>query len=165
MFPKLLTLTALFFLTITPVLGAEHIVRVITDYEKLRMVFEPASLNIALGDSVTWVNEKAEFHTINLFPDGYPKGVTPFKSPALNKVGERVTIKFPVPGLYEYHCLPHVMMKMVGRILVGRFALHVPLHRPTAGEITTYNAKAAKFIPVEDYRYTPPGAACCGLEV
>jgi pseudoazurin len=140
---------------VAPLSAAEHIVRVITDYEKLRMVFEPASLNIAPGDSVTWVNEKAEIHTINLFPDGYPKGAKPFKSPALNKAGQRVTVFFPTAGLYEYHCLPHVVMGMVGRILVGRYALHVPMRRPTEEEITKYNTQSGKFIPVEDYRFAP----------
>jgi plastocyanin len=59
MFSRLLILAAILFLTVAPLSAAEHIVRVITDYEKLRMVFEPASLNIAPGDSVTWVNEKS----------------------------------------------------------------------------------------------------------
>ena len=42
----------------------EHIVRVVSDYDNLRMSFKPKTLFIKPGDTVTWVNEAAEDHNI-----------------------------------------------------------------------------------------------------
>ena len=52
----------------------EHIIRVISDYENMRMEFSPKNLKIELGDTVTWVNEVDRSHNMMTYPDGYPMG-------------------------------------------------------------------------------------------
>lgn len=80
-------------------MAAEHVVRVVTDYDALRMVFVPNVLTIEPGDRVIWINEADEEHNIITFPDGYPSGGDAFRSPIMNRAGERFYHRFDVPGL------------------------------------------------------------------
>ncbi len=118
--------------------GTEHIVRIVSDYEKLRMAFEPEYLKIEPGDQVTWINMADEEHDVISFPDGYPRNAGGFKSQTMTRAGERFSHKFDVPGTYKYHCVPHLPMGMRGQIVVGRASAHDEFHVPTKGEIEVY---------------------------
>jgi len=78
------------------------------------MVFEPAFLKIAPGDTVNFVptdkTHNAE-SVANMLPDG---GET-FKG----KINDSVSVTFTVPGVYGVKCLPHYAMGMVALIQVG----------------------------------------------
>lgn len=78
------------------------------------MVFEPAGLKIAPGDTVTFIpTDKG--HNAELIKGMFPDGAAEFKG----KMNEEIKVTFDVPGLYGVKCAPHVGMGMVAAILVG----------------------------------------------
>ncbi|MCI2430458.1 CHRD domain-containing protein [Candidatus Acetothermia bacterium] len=71
--------------------------------------FNPATVNITVGVTVTWVNEDSVPHTATS-RDGI------FDSPTLNR-GQRFSYKFDKPGTYGYFCKLHPMM--TGQVIVA----------------------------------------------
>ena len=128
----------------------EHIVQVVSDYDNLRMVFEPKYLRIEPGDRVTWINQANEEHNVMTFPDGFPKGASAFQSQIMTKAGERFTHRFEVSGTYEYHCLPHLPMGMHGLIVVGRPSEHEEFHKPSVAEIEAYRKLMLEWFDEDD---------------
>ena len=78
------------------------------------MVFEPAFIKIAPGDTVRFV-AASRGHNAESVPGMAPAGGTTFKG----KINEEIVVRFAKPGLYGYKCLPHVGMGMVGLVQVG----------------------------------------------
>jgi pseudoazurin len=78
------------------------------------MVFEPAFIKIAPGDTVTF---KAidKGHNAEIIKDMLPEGAEPFKG----KTNEEIVVTFTVPGAYGVKCLPHFAMGMVALVVVG----------------------------------------------
>lgn len=92
--------------------------------DKQAMVFEPAFLKIAPGDTVRFIpTDKG--HDVESLADMIPAGAAPFKG----KVNAEVTVTFDVPGLYGYRCIPHFGMGMVGLVEVGDGAAAVEAAR------------------------------------
>ena len=78
------------------------------------MVFEPALVRVAPGDTVTFVaTDKG--HNAEIISTMMPAGATPFKG----KMNQSITVKFTRPGVYGYKCLPHYGLGMVGAVIVG----------------------------------------------
>lgn len=78
------------------------------------MVFEPAGLKIAPGDSVTFIpTDKG--HNAEAIKGMFPDGAAEFKG----KMNEQIKVTFDVPGIYGVKCAPHVGMGMVAAVLVG----------------------------------------------
>ena len=78
------------------------------------MVFEPAALKIAPGDTVTFVpTDKG--HNAETIKGMLPDSATPFKG----KMNETIKITFDVPGAYAVKCTPHLGMGMVAAVVVG----------------------------------------------
>ncbi|MCS6936919.1 MAG: CHRD domain-containing protein [Candidatus Bipolaricaulota bacterium] len=71
--------------------------------------FNPATVNIAPGTTVTWVNEDSIAHNVTS-RDGL------FDSPVLNR-GQRFSYKFDRPGTYGYFCKIHPAM--TGQVIVA----------------------------------------------
>ena len=115
-----------------------HVIRIVSDLDNGQMYFEPRELQIAPGDTVTWVNTADVDHNMVSYPDGYPKGATAFQSPDLSEEGERWSYRFEVAGSYEYHCVPHIVMDMEGTVVVGRPSDASAFHEPSAAEIASY---------------------------
>ncbi|MEM6487236.1 MAG: pseudoazurin [Pseudomonadota bacterium] len=78
------------------------------------MVFEPAVLRIAPGDTVTFV-PTAKGHNAESIADLVPEGAEGWKG----KINQEVTITFDVEGVYAYKCTPHYATGMIGLIIVG----------------------------------------------
>lgn len=131
----------------------EHIVRVVSDYKNLRMYFQPKSITIEPGDTVTWHNEVKEDHNVLTFPDGYPQGADGFKSPDLKERGQRWSHTFTVIGTYEYHCLPHLPMGMRGVVIVGRPSRADEFHRPSRDEVAAYRDRLLEYFDEDEYQY------------
>ena len=68
--------------------------------------FDPQSITINVGDSITWSNDDGPAHTVT-FKDGSP-GVASLAP------GQTFTKKFDRPGIYDYFCSFHPYM--TGRI-------------------------------------------------
>ena len=133
----------------------EHLVEVISDYEKLRMYFNPQKLYIKSGDTVTWVNNQKDRHNMATYPDGYPDGSKGFESDYLKEKGDKFTYKFEKPGTYQYHCYPHVLMGMRGEVIVDRESGSKEMHVPTSEEVDKYKEKMLKIFDPEEYNYAP----------
>jgi plastocyanin len=70
--------------------------------------FDPPTLTVKPGATVTWVNKDDEIHTVTS-ADGK------FSSPALD-TDDSFSFHFDAPGTYVYHCAIHT--HMTGTIVV-----------------------------------------------
>ena len=85
------------------------------------LVFDPATVTIAKGDSVTWVNNAGFPHNIVFDEDAIPAGANAdalSHDDYLNAPGEKVSTKFDVAGEYSYYCEPHQGAGMQGKVIV-----------------------------------------------
>jgi len=97
------------------------------------IVFEPKDIIINVGDTVEWENKEG-YHNVN-GKTSHPRNKNNPESFG-NKVGSGWTYKFTFtkPGLYKYHCDPHLSADMVGTIQV----------KENVKEGDTYEKMAAK---------------------
>ena len=84
--------------------------------------FKPKNLTIKVGDTVTWEN-KGGAHNVN-GNKSHPRNKN---NPASfgNEVGSGWTYSFTFkqPGVYKYHCDPHLSADMVGTVTENKFKL------------------------------------------
>ena len=79
------------------------------------MVFEPAFVKIAPGDTVKFVSTD-KGHNAESIKGMLPEGAAPFAG----KNNEDIAVKFEKEGVYGIKCLPHYAMGMVAMIVVGQ---------------------------------------------
>jgi len=72
--------------------------------------FNPASITVPKGTTVTWVNEDTADHQIINDAQGSTGQGTVFTSSSLQK-GAQYSFRFDTPGTYPYHCSIHPSMK------------------------------------------------------
>ena len=107
-------LLTLMFVMATPVIEADHTVEMLSSSNGEMMVFKPAVLKIAPGDSVTWKATNPGHNTASIAE------MTPDASLEWNgKINEELKITFTKEGVYGYKCTPHYILGMVGLIVVG----------------------------------------------
>ena len=111
----ILLATAAVLMTMTGgVFAAEIEVKMLNKGNEGMMVFEPALVKIAPGDTVKFVaTDKG--HNAETIKGMLPADATPF----LGKSGEDVAVTFDKPGIYGVKCLPHYGMGMVAMVVVG----------------------------------------------
>ncbi|KKC35970.1 hypothetical protein WH87_15235 [Devosia epidermidihirudinis] len=114
-FRSILTAAALVLATTLSLSAAEFEVHMLNKgADGKTMVFEPAFLQIAVGDTVKFIpTDKG--HNAETIKGMFPEGGNEFKS----KINEEFSVTFDVPGAYGYKCAPHFAMAMVGLIVVG----------------------------------------------
>ena len=78
------------------------------------MVFEPALVKIAPGDTVTFVPTDKSLN-VESIPGMIPAGAKPFKS----AMSQPLKVTFNQAGVYGFKCMPHYAMGMVGLVVVG----------------------------------------------
>lgn len=78
--------------------------------------FDPIGLHVEPGTTVRFEIE-AGSHSATAYEGRIPAAGTPFDS-GVHSQG-RFEHTFEVPGTYDYYCIPHESMGMVGRIVVG----------------------------------------------
>ncbi|WP_244543403.1 pseudoazurin [Bosea sp. CRIB-10] len=78
------------------------------------MVFEPALVKIAPGDTVKFLPTDKS-HNAESIPEMLPAGAEPFNG----KMNEQVEVTFKENGVYGVRCKPHYGMGMVALIVVG----------------------------------------------
>jgi pseudoazurin len=78
------------------------------------MVFEPALIKVAPGDTVRFLSTD-KGHNAESIKGMLPDGGATF----IGKTGEDVAVKFDQPGIYGVKCAPHYGMGMVAMIVVG----------------------------------------------
>jgi len=79
------------------------------------MVFEPALVKIAPGDTVKFVSTD-KGHNAESIKGMLPEGATSFAG----KTNEDIAVKFEQEGVYGIKCLPHYGMGMVALVVVGK---------------------------------------------
>ncbi len=87
--------------------------------------FEPATLTVRKGATVTWTNGTSTVHTVTDDPSkaankadaALPSGAQSWDSGNLNP-GQTFQHTFDTPGTYKYFCLPHESAGMVATITV-----------------------------------------------
>lgn len=113
-----------------PATGADHEVKMIGDAQGYR--FDPANLTIKSGDAVTFVMVSGGPHNVSFDPATVPadskaqldanmdQKISELSSPMLMNPNEKYTISFGgvKPGVYPFHCTPHLAMGMKGTITV-----------------------------------------------
>lgn len=101
-------------LAITPALAEDVTVKMLNKGDAGTMVFEPALIEVAVGDTVTFVSVD-KGHNAETIKDLIPAGATPF----MGKTSQDIAVTLDTPGVYAVKCLPHLAMGMVALIVVG----------------------------------------------
>jgi pseudoazurin len=108
-------LLAVLALSATPAAAKEWQVKMLNKGSDGKlMVFEPAFIKVAPGDTVKFVATQ-KGHNAESVAGMVPAGGAAFKG----KINEEIVVRFAKPGVYGYKCLPHVGMGMVGLVQVG----------------------------------------------
>lgn len=115
--------------------------------------FDPLTVTINTGDTVTWQNYGNSIHTAtsgtNCSPDGK------FNSGNLSK-NQTYTVQFNEAGTYPYYCIPHCMAGMTGTITVNASTLPLPgsqqsfSYAPISSAVLSTDPSQAKPIGVGD---------------
>lgn len=100
----------LFLLTV-PAFAAEHTVKMLNNGDGGMMIFEPAVLQVSLGDTVNFVATDMAHNSASVFT---PPGATTWNG----AMSQDISVTLDTPGIYIYECTPHAMMAMVGVIQV-----------------------------------------------
>jgi plastocyanin len=87
--------------------------------------YDPSSLVVHAGDTVTWANNSTAPHTVTRCDAGCPASVGPGNgtqswptSPTINANGGTYSFTFTGPGTYNYYCAIHGFAMMHGTITV-----------------------------------------------
>ncbi|MDG5778781.1 plastocyanin/azurin family copper-binding protein [Haloarculaceae archaeon H-GB2-1] len=100
--------------------GKTHTVGMYT--ESGEYYFDPVGLYVEPGDTVEFVIESGG-HTATSYSGDterrIPEGATEFDSGTLQEQGAKFSHTFETTGTYDYYCVPHKQLGMVGRIVCG----------------------------------------------
>ena len=108
---NILIAMGLFLLTV-PAFSAEHEVKMLNNGAGGMMIFEPAVLQVAIGDTVNFVATDMAHNSASTL---IPAGAKPWKG----GMSRDISVTLNTEGVYVYECTPHKMMAMVGVIKVG----------------------------------------------
>ena len=116
-FLRTIKYVAALFLTLLVTISsaAEHNVEMKNVGVDGTMVFEPAVINIAVGDTVHFLPTDMAHNSESV--DGLtPEGSVTWKG----EMNKKVSVTIDKEGVYVYQCLPHVPLAMVGVIVAGQ---------------------------------------------
>jgi pseudoazurin len=102
------------------------------------MVFEPAYLKAAVGDTITFLSTD-KGHNAEGIEGMLPEGVEAFKS----GMGEDYVLTLTAEGLYGVKCTPHYSMGMVALIQAG-----APVNLDAALAVTQKGKAKTRFEPL-----------------
>lgn len=107
-------LTALIALLPSIGYAETHDVKMLTRGDTGAMVYEPAHLEIAPGDTVRFLATQRG-HNAASIPEMLPEGAERF----IGKIDEEISVSFEIEGRYGIKCSPHYAMGMVMIVDVG----------------------------------------------
>lgn len=93
--------------------AADHEVKMLDNGADGMMVFEPAYLKVAPGDTVTFLPVGSAHNSSSFY---VPDGAKAWNGAA----NEKITVTLNKEGVYLYNCTPHLPLGMVGVIQVGK---------------------------------------------
>lgn len=138
MFSKLTITTLAAVLLTTGALAETFEVKLLNKGTDGAMVFEPAFVTAAIGDTITFISTD-KGHNVEGIEGMLPDGFEPFKS----KMGEDYSLIVTAEGLYGIKCTPHYSMGMVGLIQVG-----APVNLDTAAAVELKGKAKTRFEPL-----------------
>lgn len=104
--------------------GTTHKVAMIT--EGSEYIFDPVGLYIEPGDTVQFYIDSGDHSATAYHPNNprastrrIPEGAANFDSGTLTEKGAAYEHTFETKGTYDYYCIPHKTLGMVGRLVVG----------------------------------------------
>jgi pseudoazurin len=107
--------SALFAAAALPASAAEHIINMLNKgADGSPMVFEPAFVRAAVGDTVKFVPVDKGHFAVSM-PGMWPEGVAEAKG----KINVEFVVTMEKDGLYSFKCTPHYAMGMVALVQVG----------------------------------------------
>lgn len=115
-------LTALIALLPSIGYAETHDVKMLTRGDTGAMIYEPAHLKIAPGDTVRFLATQRG-HNAASIPEMLPEGAERF----IGKIDEQISVSFEIEGRYGIKCSPHYAMGMVMIIDVGDVDDEAPL--------------------------------------
>ncbi len=101
-------------------------IHMMSDRLGTKVWFDPIGVHIEPGQTVRWVVQSNVHTTTAYHPRNdhhslrIPDRAEPWDSHFLVNPGSHFEVTLPVPGVYDYFCMPHELVGMVGRIVVGR---------------------------------------------
>ena len=106
------------------------------DVEMAKNAYLPQRIEVAAGDTLTWVNNGSRGHSITAYEEALPEGATYWASGGFESEqaarsafasadpwgnvppGESWSYTFETPGEHPYFCIPHERAGMVGTVVV-----------------------------------------------
>ena len=138
MFPKLIA-ASLAAMLMAPAAFAENFdVMMLNKGTDGAMVFEPAFVQAAVGDTVTFISTD-KGHNAEGIDGMLPEGVEEFKS----KMGEDYVLTLTAEGLYGVKCTPHYQMGMVALIQAG-----APVNQEALAAVVLKGKAKTRFEPL-----------------
>lgn len=138
MFSKMIT-ASLFAVLLASTAQAETFeVKMLNKGAEGAMVFEPAFVKAAVGDTITFISTD-KGHNAESIKDMLPEGVEPFKS----DMSKDYTLTVTAEGVYGIKCTPHYAMGMVALIQVG-----APVNLDTAAGVVQKGKAKIRFEPL-----------------
>jgi len=114
MFPKLIAATLAALLLAPATHAANFDVKMMNKGAEGAMVFEPAFVKAAVGDTITFISAD-KGHNAEGIKGMLPEGVEEFKG----DMGKDYVLTLTAEGLYGVKCTPHYTMGMVALIQAG----------------------------------------------
>ena len=138
MFLKL-TITALAMMLLGGAAIAENFdVQMLNKGAEGAMVFEPAFVRAAVGDTVTFLSPD-KGHNAESIEGMLPEGVEPFKS----EMSKDFMLTLTAEGVYGIKCTPHYAMGMVALIQVG-----APVNLDAVADVLQKGKAKTRFEPL-----------------
>jgi len=90
--------------------------------------FDPVGIYVEPGDTIQWVNASGDHSTTSYTKDNgassgdprrIPEGAESWNSDVLKEDGATFEYTFEETGTYDYYCIPHKTLGMVGRVVCG----------------------------------------------
>ena len=136
---KNLIAASLAALLLAPAAFAENFdVKMLNKGTEGAMVFEPAFVKAAVGDTVTFISTD-KGHNAEGIEGMLPEGVEEFKS----AMGKDYVLTLTAEGLYGVKCSPHYMMGMVALIQAG-----APVNKDAVTAVVMKGKAKARFEPL-----------------
>ena len=90
-----------------------------------RVWFDPIGVYVEPGTTVRWIVRENVHTTTDYHPSNHhhslriPETAAPWASGYLVHPSDHFDVTLTVPGVYDYYCMPHEAVGMVGRVVVG----------------------------------------------
>ncbi len=114
MFKSLIAASFATLLTAPAVSAETFEVLMLNRGEEGTMVFEPAFIAAAVGDTINFIPTDPG-HNVETIEGMLPEGAAPM----LSEMGEDFSVTLDVEGVYGIKCTPHYAMGMVALVQVG----------------------------------------------